>query len=101
MKYDDGKIIIIILYPCLSKIIPDPDRRRCAIFNLLAYESFKFVTATKLAKPSCIESGLDLPTWFKFVETMLEKDAASRIHKDDLHEAVNRFLVNLSWIKPS
>ena len=85
------KIIIIILYPCLSKIIPDPDRRRCSIFNLLAYEAFKFVTATKLAKPSCIESGLDLPTWFKFVETMREKDAAGRIHKDDLHDAVNRF----------
>ena len=75
----------------MSNIIPDLDRRRCTIFNLLAYESFKFVTATKLAKPSCIESGLDLPTWFKFVETRLNKDAAGRTHKDDLHDAVNRF----------
>ena len=75
----------------MSKTTPDLSRRRCAIFNLLAYESFKFVTATKLAKPSCTESGLDLPTWSKFVTSRLEKDAAGRIHKDDMHRAVNTF----------
>ena len=75
----------------MSKTTPDLSRRRCAIFNLLAYESFKFVTATKLAKPSCTESGLDLPTWSKFVETRPDRDAAGRTHRDDLHDAVNRF----------
>ena len=75
----------------LSKIIPDRDRRRRAIFNLLAYEAFKFVTGSKLAKPSCVESGLDLPTWSKFVASRLEKDAAGRIYKDDMHRAVNKF----------
>jgi len=74
-----------------NKLIPDLNRRRCGIFNLLAYEAFKFVIGSKLAKPLCAESGLDLSTWLKFVETRLEKDAAGRIHKDDLHEAVNRF----------
>ena len=40
------------------------------------------MTGSKLAKPLCVESGLDLLTWFKFVETRLNKDAAGRIHKD-------------------
>ena len=48
------------------------------------------MTATKLAKPSSTKSGLDLPTWFKLVETRLDKDAAGRTHKDDLHDAVSR-----------
>ena len=75
----------------LSKIIPDRDRRRCAIFNLPAYEAFKLVTGSKLAKPSCVESGLDLPTWSKFVTSRLENDDAGRVHKDDTHRAVNSF----------
>ena len=75
----------------LLKITPDRDRRRCGIFNLLAYEAFKFVTGSKLAKPLCVESGLDLPTWSKFVASRLEKDAAGRIYKDDMHRAVNKF----------
>ena len=49
------------------------------------------MTGSKLAKPSCVESGLDLPTWSKFVASRLEKDAAGRIYKDDMHIAVNKF----------
>ena len=77
----------------LSKITADRDRRRCAIFSLLAYEAFKFVTGSKLAKPLCVESGLDLPTWSKFVTSRLENDDAGRVHKDDMHRAVNTFFV--------
>ena len=74
-----------------NRLTPDRDRRRCAIFNLPAYEAFKLVTGSKLAKPLCVESGLDLPTWLKFVDTRLEKDDAGRVHKDDTHRAVNKF----------
>ena len=49
------------------------------------------MTGSKLAKPLCVESGLDLPTWLKFVDTGPEKDDAGRIHRDDTREAVNKF----------
>ena len=49
------------------------------------------MTGSKLAKPLCVESCLDLPTWLKFVDTGPEKDDAGRIHRDDTREAVNNF----------
>lgn len=77
----------------LELVIPDEDKRRRAFFNLIAYEAYKLLANpdAKLPRPPCIQTGQDLPSWAKFIETQVGFNAASRVHKDDLHFAANQY----------
>ena len=73
----------------LSRMIPDITERNCSIFLFFAKEAWSYLqNRAPLTRPSCIQSGLELPSWSTFVESCLVRHAngSGRISKNSMLE---------------
>ena len=74
--------------------IPDSSQRKSAIFSFFARETYHFINShAPFLRPSCILSGLDLPSWKSFVDTRLIRhtNGSGRISKQAMNQLCNSY----------